>query len=220
MKTLIRAGIACLAIVSLTTAATPKRPRLTPQLVAELTAPSNAKPKAYVVRMSGIDSPIPLQKGARPEARPVAESVILPVDKPEGVIQAIREVRFPTEFEPPKVVAANANPIITPTIPTSFELVTAGWTIRLSARPEGKLVAVYGVAEYVDVELVEGGYGAIAGPIYTPKGELITPNVLKQPKVQTTTARFHIFALPGEPYDVTLYRGAKAEKHAVTVTLE
>jgi hypothetical protein len=192
---------------------------LTPQGVTELTAPANDKPKAYVVRVSGIDLPIPPQKGARPQARPIATSVILPVDKPHGIIEAIREFRFPTKFEPPRV-EANMGPAITPTTPTSFEVLNAGWTIRLSARPEGKLVAVYGVAEYVDVELVDGGYGAIAGPIYTAKGELITPNVLRQPKVQTTTTRFHIFALPGEPYDVTLYRGARAEKHTVTVTLE
>ena len=65
-----------------------------------------------------------------------------------------------------------------------------------------------------------GGYGAIAGPIYTEQGDVITPNKLDQPKLQTTTTRFNIFAMPGESYEVTLYRGAKSEKHIVTVKPE
>jgi len=52
------------------------------------------------------------------------------------------------------------------------------------------------------------------------QGEVITPNKLEQPKSLTTTTRFHLFAVPGETYDVTLYRGGKAEKHTVTVTAE
>jgi hypothetical protein len=49
---------------------------------------------------------------------------------------------------------------------------------------------------------------------------VLTPNKLDQPKFQTTTTRFHIFAVPGESYEVTLYRGSKEEKHSITVTVE
>jgi hypothetical protein len=51
-------------------------------------------------------------------------------------------------------------------------------------------------------------------------GEVLSVNKLDQPKFQTTTTRFHIFAVPGESYDVTFYRGSKKEKHRITVTLE
>jgi hypothetical protein len=49
---------------------------------------------------------------------------------------------------------------------------------------------------------------------------LITPNVFHQPRIKTTSTRFFIFAAPGEPYDVTVYRGDKEEKMTVTVTAE
>ncbi len=211
MNTTTRTAIACIAVACAAVAATPKaQKRLTPRQLFELTAPSGkaAHPKIYKVEISDLGS------------------ASLPAAKPEGEIQSIREFRFPTEFEPPEA-AANGAPVITPLTPTAFETVNTGWTIRLTAKPAGrigkpagKLVALYGVADFVAAELVRGGYGAIAGPIYTEQGEVITLNKLDQPKFQTTTTRFHIFALPGEPYAITLYRGAKAEKHIVTVTTE
>ena len=84
-------------------------------------------------------------------------------------------------------------------------------------------VAVAGVADYVHAEMPTkgtGGYGPLGAPIFTEAGQLLSPNVLHQPMVQTTTTRFQIFAFPGETYEVTLYRGAKAEKHKITVTTE
>ena len=65
--------------------------------------------------------------------------------------------------------------------------------------------------------MMNGGYGAVAGPIYNNNGELLSPNVVHQPKSTTTSTRFHLFALPGEPYEVTLFRGEQAEKHLVTI---
>jgi hypothetical protein len=137
----------------------------------------------------------------------------------EGVIEVIREFRFPSKFKTAQAGADGSN-ISAPTTPTAFEKVNTGWTIRLTAQPHGKLIAIQGIADYVEAELVNGGYGPITGPIHTDQGKLISPNVLHQPKVQTTTTRFHLFALPGESYEVTLYRGAKAEKHMVSVTAE
>ena len=203
MNTTIRTAIVCLAVISVAVAATPNtRKRLTAQRIAELTAPTDApNPKTYKVEISALGSST------------------LPAAKPEGEIQSIRELRFPTEFEPPQA-AANGAPVITPTTPTAFEQVNTGWTVHLTAKPQGKLITVYGVADYVEAELVPGGYGAIAAPIYTEQGDVITPNKLDQPKLQTTTTRFNIFAMPGESYEVTLYRGAKSEKHIVTVKTE
>ncbi len=203
MNTSIRTTIACVAIASVAIAAAPKAgKRLTAERIAELTAPSEgARPKTYRVEIALIGS------------------AALPADKAEGQVTAAREFHFPTEFAPPQP-AANGAPTITPTTPTAFETVNTGWTVRLSAKPHGKLVAVYGVADYTDAAMVRGGYGAVAGPIYDERGELLTPNQLDQPRLQTTTTRFHIFAVPGESYDVTLYRGAKEEKHKVTVTVE
>jgi hypothetical protein len=93
--------------------------------------------------------------------------------------------------------------------PRAFETTNAGWTIHLTARPAGKLIALSGTAEYVEVQMMNGGYGAVAGPIYHNKGELLSPNVVHQPKSTTTSTCFHIFALPGEPYEVTLSAGSK-----------
>ena len=216
MKTTIRITIACFAVASIAIAATTKTSRLTPHRIAELTAPSEAaNPKAYKVEVSGLQRPSPTPTG---EIGPI--SVTLPADKPQAVLECIRELRFPVEFNPPEPAAKDSKFPIIPTTPAAFETINTGWTIRLSARPQGRLIAVYAVADYVEAQLVPGGYGALTGPIYSEKGELLTPNNLDQPRLQTTTTRFHIFALPGEPYEVILYRGAKAEKHTVTITAE
>jgi hypothetical protein len=203
MKTTTRTAILCLAIAGISVAAAPSgKKQLTPERIAELTAPTEgaATAKGYKIEISALGS------------------ATLPAAKLAGEVQSIREYRFPTEFEPPQA-ATNDVPVV-PTTPTAFETVNTGWTVRLTAKPRGKLIAVYGVADYVEAEIVPGGYGAIAGPIHNDRGQLVTPNKLDQPKVQTTTTRFHIFALPGEPYEVTLFRGNKREKHTVTVTAE
>lgn len=203
MSTTIRTSLVCTAIAFLGVAATPKlQNRVTAQRVLELTTPAdNAAPKDYKVEISALGTAT-LQAG-----------------KYEGRIEAGRELRFPTQFDPPQANSAGS-PVVTPTTPTAFETIHTGWTVRLSAKPHGKLVAIYGVADFVESSLVPGGYGAVAGPIYTKAGEVLTSNKLEQPRLQTTTTRFHIFAVPGESYDVTLYRGAKAEKHSITVASE
>ena len=107
MNTTIRTAIVCLAVFSVAVAATPNtRKRLTAQRIADLTAPTDApNPKGYKVEISALGSST------------------LPAANPKGEIQAIRELRFPTEFEPPQA-AANGAPVITPTTPTAFELST------------------------------------------------------------------------------------------------
>jgi hypothetical protein len=203
MNLSIRTVLVGLAVLSVAVAATPKQSkRLTVQRVAELTAPADAPvPKAYKVKIAGLGN------------------AVLPAAKPSGGIRTGREVHFPTEFDPPRA-PANGAPVITPTTPTAFETIDTGWSVRLTARPQGQLIAVYGVADYTEAELVPGGYGAIAGPIYTERGDVLTLNKLDEPKLQTTTTRFHIFAVAGEPYEVTFYRGAKRERHVVTVWIE
>jgi hypothetical protein len=72
----------------------------------------------------------------------------------------------------------------------------------------------------MDVQSIKGGYGALAGPIVADDGVVITPNKLELPRSQTTTTRFHLFAVPGETYEITLYRGTKPETHTVKVEVE
>jgi hypothetical protein len=146
--------------------------------------------------------------------------VALPAEKPEGVIEVIREFRFPVAFEPPDAARDGSSEAVTPLTPTAFETVNTGWTIRVKARPQGKLVALYGVADYVEPELIAGGYGPLSGPIYSEDGSVISPNMLQQPKFETTSTRFHIFAVPGESYEVALYRGAEPEKYRISVRAE
>ncbi|MEP6667510.1 MAG: hypothetical protein ABJF10_00070 [Chthoniobacter sp.] len=200
------AGLA-LAVAAVTVAAVskPSAKQLTPQRVAEVNALSNAANLDRVaVKISGFPA-VTVASGGK-----------------KAVVELIREFRYPTEFDPPvastTLVAGNFP--VTPTTPRAFETINVGWTITLSTKARGGLIDVYGVADFVEVDLVTGGYGALAGPILTDKGDVITPNKLEQPKSLTTTTRFHIFAVPGESYDVTLYRGGKAEKHTVTVTAE
>ena len=223
MNTTIRTTIVCLTVACVSIAATSKtQKRLTAQRIAELTAPTDAPPaKGYSIEIAGLQSTSSILWHT-PSRPPAADSgparISLSAKNPQGTIEVIREFRFPTAFEPPH--AANGAPGITPLTPEAFETVNTGWTIRLSAKPQGKLVAIYGVADYVEAGLVPGGYGSIAGPIYTEQGELLSPNKLDQPKFQTTSTRFHIFAVPGESYEVTFYRGAKPEKHLVTVSTQ
>jgi hypothetical protein len=204
MNPTIRALTACFVVLCTGCAsARSTQKRLTVRRIAELTAPTNAPhPKGYKVEISAIGS------------------ATLTAAQPEGKIEVIREFRFPVEFTPPRATASGAPPL-TPTTPTAFETVNTGLTIHLSAKPHGKIIAIYGVADSVAfVGFDEGGYGAVAGPIYTEHGDLITPNKLQQPRFHSLSTRFHIFALPGEPYDVTLNYGGKAVKHKVTVTVK
>jgi hypothetical protein len=184
-------------------AATPNSlTQLTVQRVADLTSPTEgARPKAYRIEIAGFGG------------------LTISEDHPEGQTELVQAFHFPTEFTPPQTTE-NGVRLITPTTPAAFETVNTGWTVRLTAKPHGKLVGLYGIADYVEAALVPGGYGAIAGPIYTERGEVLTENKLDQPKFQTTTTRFHIFAAPGEPYDVTFYRGSIEEKRRITVTLK
>ena len=128
-------------------------------------------------------------------------------------------MRFPNEFDPP-AASADQPSVIVPLTPTAFNAIDTGWSIRFSAVPHGKLVAISGTADYVDAKLVPGGYGAVAGTIFAEDGGIISPNRLDQPRIQTTTTHFQIFAVSGETYDVTLYRGEKAEKHSISVLAE
>lgn len=216
MKITTQTTILCIAVASVAIAATPQTKRLTPQRIAELTAISDdPKPTRYTVAISGLDI-VGLVNRLAPAS---SASITFSADKPEAGLEFIREFRFPTKFQPPQADASGAS-LIAPPNPAAFETVNTGWSIRLSARQQGKLVAIAGAADFTTAEFVPGDYGPLSGPIYTEDGKLISPNKYHQPRIQTTTTHFHIFAVPGEPYEVTLYRGAKIEKHTVTVTVE
>jgi hypothetical protein len=79
-------------------------------------------------------------------------------------------------------------------------------------------VGLCGVADYVEVELIDGGYGPLSGPVHSEDGQLITPNKLEQLLAQTTTTRFHLFSIPGESYEIALYRGKVKETRTITVS--
>ncbi len=223
MKSSIQTTILCIAVASVAIAATSRTKRLTPQRIAELTAVSGSpKPERYSVAISGLDSPGPLGRpvpAPAPSTTRGSASISFPAEKPEAVLEFIREFRFPSRFEPPHTGADGVS-LIKPPTPAAFESVNTGWSIRLSAKQQGNLVAIAGAAAYTAAEFVPGDYGPLSGPIYSEDGKLISPNVYHQPKIETTTTHFHIFAVPGEPYEVTFYHGTKSEKHTITVTTD
>lgn len=226
MKTL--RPLALLTLVSvLPLHAAPKSEKLTPQKLAELNSADNV-PKYAVcgVAIDGMSLPqtitgdgLPnVKNGKNPPAKKEPLSIHFKTDGNPATIELIRELRFPSAFESAKADPQNAGNAVTPTTPTEFETINTGWSIKFTARQQGKLLAVTGVADYTEAELLPGGYGQAAQPIYSSDGKLLTPNKLMQPKVQTTTSRFCLLAVPGEPCEVTLFRGQKAEKHTVTIT--
>lgn len=207
MKTSLRTVIICLAAITATVAAVPGARRfLTPQRAAELTAPSAS------------DAPRPAEEVYKVEISGLGSTTI-PSAQASGEIKATREQILPTQFDAPQA-AANGAPVVTPPPPRAFEVVNTGWTIRLTAKPAGKLIAIYGIADYAEAEMVPGGHGATAGPIRTDDAKLITANKPELPKLQTTTTRFNIFAVPGASNEVTLFRGARPEKHMIKVSIE
>lgn len=230
MKTILPVFFA-VAVAAFTIAATSKPPqRLTVRRVAELTAPADTpQARSYTVQISGLDFPpanarsnqqrlIP-DLGFRP-ASPASPRVTLAAEKPQGLIEVIREFRYPVDFDPPGTSPGPDPALTKPITPRGFDSTNTGWTIRLTARPAGRFIALSGTAEYVEVEMVQGGYGPLSSPIVDDQNRLVSPNVAHQPKIQTTTTRFHIFALPGEPSEVVLYKGKKAGKHTVTVAVD
>ncbi len=135
-------------------------------------------------------------------------------------MENVREFRYPSSFKAPRASADRTSPaIVIPTTPTDFGMINAGWTIHLHAERLGSLIVLDGSAEFVKVDLVNGGYGALAGPIYDRKGNVLTPNKVQQPISFSTTSRFHLTAVPGEPYQVSFYKGSAVEKHTIKLSL-
>lgn len=174
--------------------------KLTPERITELTATTKEKGSApVVVEISGFGS---------------AE---LSGTDLHGKLENIREFRYPDQFQPPQVLADKSHPAVIPTTPTNFETINAGWTIQLHAQRLGKLVMLRGTAEFVDVKMVNGAYGALAGPVYDRQGNVLTANFLQQPEQHSTITRFHVSAVPGEAYEILFYKGSKVETHTVKV---
>ena len=192
---------ACLAVASVALAATSSsHKRLTMQRLAEVSELIDAAPlRSYQIAISEIGS---IKVGPA---------------KFQMQMEAGRALSFPTEFDPPRPAGENLAYAV-PVSPRAFETVNTGWTVRLSGKPHGQLIEITGAADYTEAESLPGGYGEVAGPIYNARGETVTINKLQQPRLQTTTTHFHVFALPGKSYEILLYRGRKAEKHTVTVT--
>jgi hypothetical protein len=223
MNSSISLVFACLAAGTIASAIGPNaNKRLTPQRIAELTAPSTkGQTRTISIAIADLGNPAPQSGQSRPRANTTDSRIRLPMDGREGVIEVIREFRFPTQYDPPKVSLAEEKPLIAPLTPRAFETVNTGWTIRLNARPVGNLIALSGVADCIEFRgFDEAGYGPLSGPIHDQKDRLLSPNVLQQPVFETTTTRFHIFAVPGETYEVVLHHGRKNTKHRVTVAAE
>ncbi|HEX8312696.1 MAG TPA: hypothetical protein VF614_15345 [Chthoniobacteraceae bacterium] len=201
--TLVSKISAVLAIASIALATTStSHKRLTVQRIAEVKELIDAAPpRSYQIEVSGIGS---IEVGPA---------------KFQMQMEAVRALSFPTEFDPPLPAGKGLNYVM-PATPTAFETVNTGWTVRLSGKPHGKLIEITGAADYTEAESLPGGYGEVAGPIYDARGDMVTTNKLDQPRLQTTTTRFHLFALPGKGYEILLYRGRKAEKHTVAVTAD
>jgi hypothetical protein len=194
---LVAAALGATSIAAVSTSP----PRLTPARLVAISQlpPANAK-HHYMVEISDLGE------------------ICLNTTKLTQNFEQVRDVIFPTQFEGPK--AAAGSDAVTPTTPTEFCTKQTGWRIRLTAKPEGSMVSIYGEADYTTAAYVRAGYGAVAGPVYNEAGEVITPNKLEMPRLQTTTTHFHVFAVPGESYAVTLYRGENAEMHLLRVTAD
>lgn len=211
-------GLAC-ATMGTTSCVSPLSQRpLTAEQVAERTVPSHPPRKPdYTVVIEGLDFPAQKIAGTRlATMRPGPVQLRIPATSSRGVVEVGREFRFPCEFDPPRKLEGKGASIV-PTTPLTFETKRIGWSVQLSVRQAGKLLSVSGAAEYVEAETLPAGYGEVAGPIHDERGRTLSENQLLQPRFQTTTTRFHIFATPGKAYDVTLYRGAKAVKSRITI---
>ncbi len=195
-------GIA-IALVSLAATSLPKKRLTLEQIVRLSAAPDAPAARQFKVEISALGS------------------TILSVDKPVGEMEMVREFPFPTEYAPPQPATPGSPVSVVPSTPTNFDRINVGWHVRLSVKPHGKLVAVAGTVDYVEAELLPSGYGEATGPIYADHADVtLTPNGINQPRSQTTTTRFQLFAVPGEAYDVVFYRGTNAEKHRIVVTAE
>jgi hypothetical protein len=154
-----------------------------------------------------------------PLARGPLRTVIQPGQT--AILEAIREARYPVEFDPAQVVdlsaAVKGKGGVVPQTPHAFETTNAGWSISLEARPGPKLITLVGKATYTAVDIAQAVHGEGAGPIlreFTDKRgkkqtELLSPNVGQSAVAQTTSTNFQVYATPGKVYKVPVRRGDK-----------
>ncbi|MGI8955507.1 MAG: Amuc_1098 family type IV pilus outer membrane protein [Chthoniobacterales bacterium] len=111
-----------------------------------------------------------------------------------AVIEIVREFRYPTQFDPPKVPQGSANGgatanVVTPTTPTGFETRNTGVTLEVEpvVGPDGVTIDLNLVPQVVEFE----GFINYGSPIFAPSSNpitppsLLTPNVINQPIFNT-----------------------------------
>jgi len=111
-----RAVSACLAVACVAYAATPARlkQQLTTSRIAELSGPGSAAEIArYTVQIDGLEVPGPVsfeKAAAAPRRSPAGPArVSFPAGTP-GMIEAIRECRYPSDFDPHRRRRTRATP--------------------------------------------------------------------------------------------------------------
>ncbi len=128
-------------------------------------------------------------------------------------IEMMREVLYPTGFNrpdpagwvTPKPGDGNSFPV-TPTTPTGFTKVDAGWTFEFTphAGRDGEIY-LKGVATQVKTALHRMGYGEWTDPIMSPDGKvMLTENKALGPVIRRTETPFHLWAMPGKAYDIEI----------------
>ena len=185
-------------------------------VVAEITLPSG---EVASIKMNN-------KKPMEYALDPGPHAVHLSPGKP-ATLEFIREARYPTEFEAPKIVdlalAAKGKGGVVPQAPRAFETTNTGWTITLEARPGPQVITLIGKATYTAVELVQSVHGEGAGPIlreYVDKrgkkqSDVISPNVGLSAVARATSSIFQVYATPGKVYKVPVRRGEKVVQFEV-----
>jgi general secretion pathway protein D len=118
-----------------------------------------------------------------------------------AVIEVVREFRYPTQFDPPKIpetvgstsgqIGGTTSVPITPTTPTGFETRNTGVTLEVEpvVGPDGVTIDLNLVPQVVEFEgFINYGSPILAPPAVNPltgtlltSSSVITPNVINQP---------------------------------------
>ncbi len=190
-----------LPLAALLSQCSPSNPTVASDRLAELSAQPARKPKLYSIQVQFKDQDGKMEILPTLAARPGKETKA----------SLLRDVIFATDYAPAdtsqvRSVKTSKSPApVVPVTPTGFAKREVGYTVRLSAKPQGAFVAVQGSIVHERLAGFSRAPGEALSPIIDAKTkEFITDNCVMLPSFVRSETPVYIVGLPGVPRVIDL----------------